>query len=99
MLVTVKPESGAYYNIGGEYSCTIGEMLDCLIKMSTCKDIKIKIDKDRMRPIDANLQIPNTTKFKKKTGWKPEIEFEKTMSDLLNYWRNKVSNGKAYLTR
>lgn len=43
-----------------------------------------------MRPIDADLQIPDTSAFQKLTGWKPEISFEKTLSDLLNYWRDKV---------
>jgi GDPmannose 4,6-dehydratase len=33
------------------------------------------------------------------TGWKPEIPFEQTMQDLLNYWRKKIKLGKRYLTR
>ena len=39
-------------------------------------------------------------KFMKHTGWKPEISYEKTISDLLNYWRDKVkTNGEFFLTR
>ena len=45
-----------------------------------------------MRPIDADLQIPDVSKFKKHTGWKPKIKFEQTMLDLLNYWRDRVSS-------
>ena len=33
MLVTVKPAAGEYYNIGGQYTCTIRQMLDHLICM------------------------------------------------------------------
>ena len=55
--------------------------------------------KDRLRPIDADLQIPDTTKFKNHTGWSPEIKFEQTMSDLLDYWRKKVNSGNIFLTR
>jgi GDPmannose 4,6-dehydratase len=99
LLVTVNPTPGAYYNIGGTYSCTIGKMLDCLISKSTCNNFKIERDIDRLRPVDADLQIPDTTKFSSHTGWQPEIKFEKTMNDLLNYWREKVKLGKHFLTR
>ena len=65
-------------------------MLLKLISLSTNKKIKVKIDKERIRPIDADLQVPDCSKFTKHTGWVPEISFEKTMEDLLNYWRERV---------
>ncbi|ABN83559.1 GDP-mannose 4,6-dehydratase [Burkholderia pseudomallei] len=100
MLVTINPIPGAYYNIGGTYSCTVGQMLDTLISMSTSKDvIRVETDPERLRPIDADLQVPNTRKFEAVTGWKPEISFEKTMEDLLNYWRARISAGEKFLTR
>lgn len=100
MLVTVTPKGGEYYNIGGTYTCMIEEMLDYLISLSPMKDkIKVETDPDRLRPIDADLQVPNTAKFEKHTGWKPEISFEKTMQDLLDYWRERVESGSQFLTR
>ncbi|WP_122762047.1 GDP-mannose 4,6-dehydratase [Burkholderia pseudomallei] len=100
MLVTINPIPGAYYNIGGTYSCTVGQMLDTLISMSTSNDvIRVETDPERLRPIDADLQVPNTRKFEAVTGWKPEISFEKTMEDLLNYWRARISAGEKFLTR
>jgi GDPmannose 4,6-dehydratase len=97
MLVTINPTPGQYYNIGGTYTCEIGDLLNTLISMSPMKDsIRIETDPDRLRPIDADLQVPNTEKFRLHTGWEPEILFEKTMLDLLNYWRERVAenNGK-----
>jgi GDP-mannose 4,6-dehydratase len=100
LLVTHNPIPGEYYNIGGTYTCTIGEMLNYLISISTVKDkIKIETDTERLRPIDADLQVPDMTKFKKHTNWEPQITFEKTMQDLLDYWREKVSVSPAFLTR
>lgn len=99
MLVTVKPTSGAYYNIGGQYTCTVGEMLKHLLSLSARKDIKVETDPDRLRPIDADLQVPDTSKFEKHTGWKPQISFEKTMQDLLDYWRDRIADGAQFLTR
>ena len=100
MLVTVNPIAGEYYNIGGTYTCKVGEMLDYLISQSKIKDqIKIEIDPERLRPIDADLQIPDTSKFERHSGWKPEIPFEKTMTDLLDYWRERVARGEKFLQR
>jgi len=99
LLVTVDPIPGEYYNIGGAYSCTIRDMLDFLISLSTCKDLKVQTDLNRLRPIDADLQIPDTTKFTNHTGWAPEIPFEETMTDLLNYWRKRIRTQRNFLTR
>lgn len=100
MLVTHKPIAGEFYNIGGTYSCTIESILNYLISESPKKnDIKIEVDPERLRPIDADLQVPDTTKFEKHTGWKVEIPFEKTMRDLLEYWRARIDQSASYLVR
>jgi len=87
-LLITKCPPGEVYNIGGVETMKIGEMLDMLLKMSSVKNIKIEVDPERLRPSDVTLQIPSTEKFYKQTGWKPTIKFEKTLIDLLNYWRN-----------
>ncbi len=100
MLVTINPIPGAYYNIGGSFSCTVGEMLKHLVSISTHKErISIETEEERLRPLDADLQAPDTSKFKAHTGWQPEIPFEKTMQDLLDYWRDRIKSGRGFLTR
>jgi GDPmannose 4,6-dehydratase len=101
MLVTINPIAGEYYNIGGQHTAEVGEILEHLISISSIKnDLKIEVDSDRLRPIDADLQVPNTDKFTKHTGWKTEISFEQTMQDLLDYWRIRVKlEGNRFLQR
>ena len=100
MLVTINPIPGEFYNIGGNYTCTVGEVLNHLISISSFKKkIEIEIDPARLRPIDADLQIPNTLKFQQHTGWQPEISFDTTMQDLLDYWRDSISRHGQMLTR
>lgn len=100
MLVTVNPVPGEYYNIGGAFSCTVEDMLKHLISISTLKDsIRVETEQARLRPLDADLQVPDTSKFRNHTGWQPEIPFEQTMQDLLEYWRERVKFGKVFLTR
>ncbi len=101
MLVTVNPIPGAYYNIGGTHSLTVRAILDALLALSPKKnEIRVEKDPARERPIDADLQVPDTTKFFKHTGWKPEIPFEQTIRDLLDYWRERVRReGDRFLQR
>lgn len=100
MLVTVKPKFGEVYNIGGNISMTVKEILNYLISISSKKNkIKIKIDKKRLRPIDADLQVPDVSKFKSHTGWKPMINYKKTLKDLLYYWREKVNKEGMFFKR
>jgi GDP-mannose 4,6-dehydratase len=101
LLLTVDPQPGAYYNIGGNHTCTIEDILNALIGMSPkSKTIRIEVDPERLRPIDADLQVPDTRKFQAHTGWIPKIPFEVTMRDLLDYWRARVAReGDRLLTR
>jgi GDP-mannose 4,6-dehydratase len=100
MLLTVDPTPGAYYNIGGTHSCEVGDILNTLLAMSPHgNEIRIEVDPARLRPIDADLQVPDTTKFHRHTGWKPVFTFEQTMTDLLAYWRERVKTQGAVLDR
>lgn len=100
MLTTINPIAGEYYNIGGTYTCKVADTLQFFIKHSTEKDkISVVTDPARLRPIDADLQIPNCSKFTAHTGWKPEIPYETTMLDLLNYWREKLKSTGTYIER
>mgnify|MGYP001558218417 CR=1 FL=1 len=90
MLVRMCPP-GEVYNIGGDRTMTIGDMLSYLVSLSPRKDeIRHEVDPALLRPSDVTLQIPDTTKFKKATGWEPKFTFEQTMLDLLNWWRLQV---------
>lgn len=90
LLLTKNPKPGEIYNIGGNYTCSVKQMLEFLLTKTNIKNIKILEDKKRLRPIDADLQVPNTNKFRAHTGWQPKIKFKNTMTDLLNYWRERV---------
>ncbi len=93
-LLLEKCPGGEVYNIGGEETMTVGQMLELLKKMARCP-IKHEVDPTLLRPSDVTLQIPDTSKFKKATGWKPEIPLEKTLNDLLDYQRSRIRPAHA----
>ena len=87
-LAVDKCEYGEVYNIGGDYNCMIGDALDMLISKSKTPKAFIKeFNPNRVRPTDITLQIPDSTKFRKKTGWMPVKGLSEICDDLLNYWR------------
>lgn len=95
-ILVNKCKPGEVYNIGGNRTMTVGEALYILLSLSKIK-IKVKVDPQLLRPSDVTLQIPCIDKFKDETGWQPEIPLEKTLEDILQYWREelKISPWKA----
>lgn len=91
-LCAMKGKVGDVYNIGGDFVCKVGEALENLLSKSIIprKKFKIITDPNRIRPTDITLQIPDCTKFKNLTGWKPKKTIDDICQDLLNYWRDKL---------
>jgi len=82
-------ESGDAYNLGSGHSRKIDDILQTLLSLSSEK-ITVNIDQSRFRPIDVPEIVCDCHKFHKLTGWKPEIPFERTLQDILDYWRKMV---------
>ncbi len=93
-LLLEKGEPGEVYNIGGEKTMTIGDILNIYKELATC-EIEHEVDPARLRPSDVTLQIPDISKFKKVTGWKAQIAPRKTFEDLLNYHRELIRKQNA----
>jgi GDP-4-dehydro-6-deoxy-D-mannose reductase len=83
-----KCEWGEVYNICSGEVVEIQKVLDILLTNSSAK-ITIEKDRDRLRPSDVPILKGDNAKFKTQTGWKPEISFERTLQDLLNFWREQ----------
>lgn len=88
-LTLEKGEPGEVYNLGSGKDITIQELLDRLLELTDI-EITVKQDPARMRPSDVEILQADITKFGKLTGWKPEIPLDKTLEDLLDYWRERV---------
>jgi GDPmannose 4,6-dehydratase/GDP-4-dehydro-6-deoxy-D-mannose reductase len=89
-LLLDKCPAGEVYNIGGNRTMTVGDMLEILKGMARCR-IEHAVDPALLRPSDVTLQIPDISKFQSATGWKPEIPLEKTLQDLLDYQRQRIA--------
>jgi GDP-4-dehydro-6-deoxy-D-mannose reductase len=85
-LAISKGEPGEVYNVATGSSWAMSEVLDKLIKLAGV-DVKIEVDPSRLRPSDVPRLEGDASKLREATGWKPQIPFEQTLSDLIEYWR------------
>ncbi|MFH1675554.1 MAG: GDP-mannose 4,6-dehydratase [bacterium] len=88
-LAVTKGQPGEVYNIASGTARTIRSVLDLLVEISGIQ-VDIEQDPSRMRPSDVLVLQGSSDKIKKATGWKPVIEFEKTMRDLFEFWLERV---------
>lgn len=81
--------SGETYNVGSGQAITIEEILKKILIQSKVT-IQVEVDQAKLRPIDVPIIEADTHKLYTCTGWRPKINIEQTITDVLNYWREKV---------
>lgn len=87
-LALEKCEPGEVYNLCSGRAWSIREVLDLLLGMTTAK-IDVRQDRMRLRPSDVPVLLGDRSKFTEATGWEPEIPFERTLRDMLDFWRSR----------
>jgi GDP-4-dehydro-6-deoxy-D-mannose reductase len=80
---------GEVYNIASGSGITIRELLDRLLALSKVK-VSTEVDPARLRPSDVEILLGDASKFRADTGWEPQVPFDQTLSDLVEYWRQRV---------
>jgi GDP-4-dehydro-6-deoxy-D-mannose reductase len=94
-LLLERGEPGEVYNLCSERSWAIQEVLDFLLRHAMVSGIAVKEDPARLRPSDVPNLLGDASKIRKALGWQPEIPFERTLLDTLEYWRRKLKAASA----
>jgi GDP-4-dehydro-6-deoxy-D-mannose reductase len=84
-------EPGEVYNLCSGRGWVIQEVLDYLLGKSRVDGITTKEDPTRLRPSDVPVLLGDASKIERAVGWRPEIPFEQTLEDTLEYWRRRLS--------
>ena len=87
-LLALKGRAGETYNVGSGNAIEIRKMLDMIIGMST-KNIEVRVDPNKIRPVDVPVIEADISKIKSETGWEPRIPLEQTIKEILDYWREE----------
>ena len=88
MILAERGVHGDVYNIctGNHYK--VDNLLEKLISFSTVRP-KIKKDPMKERILEDPIFVGDNTKLRK-LGWEPEIPIEKTLKDIIDYWREQI---------
>ena len=89
-LLLERGEPGEVYNLCSGRSWAIQQVLDFLLEQSRVKGIAVESDPARLRPSDVMILEGDASKIRKAMGWEVEIPFERTLKDLLAYWRQRT---------
>ena len=92
-LAVTKGKPGEVYNIATGHGVTIQELLDRLIALIDV-EVTVEQDPERMRPSDVEILIGDSSRFRADTGWEPQVPFDQTLRDIVDYWREKIANSR-----
>jgi len=87
-LILERGEPGRPYNVCSGRALSIRELLDLLLARARVP-IAIKTDPARLRPNDTPLLLGDPARLREELGWTPAIPLERTLDDLLEYWRSE----------
>lgn len=79
---------GETYNVGTGKAIAIQDILNKIVSMSD-KDIEVKVDENKLRPVDVPIIEPDISRIKREVGWEPLIPLEQTLRETLEYWREQ----------
>lgn len=91
LLALEKGKVGEVYNLGSGRLVKIADILKRLISLSKAK-VKIIEDESKMRIMDTQKMYCDFSKFKRDTGWEPNIPIMQTLFDTIEYERQKIKN-------
>jgi len=89
-LIVTRGTARRPYNVCSGKAYRVGDLLDALVALSP-RAIAVEVDSSRFRPSDNPLLLGDGSRIAAETGWSPEIPIERTLQDLLDYWRREVS--------
>ena len=88
-LILERGQPGRPYNVCSGTALSIRELLERLIARARVP-VAVKIDPARYRPNDTPLLLGDPSRLRDELGWRPDIPLERTLDDLLEYWRSKT---------
>ena len=82
--------AGDVYNLCSGVDWSIERMLNFLLSLSTVRGIEVRPDPARFRPSDIPVLRGSYEKIERAVGWRPRIQLEQTLGDVLEYWRQRI---------
>lgn len=82
---------GEVFNVASGHAVPIRRLLDLLLAEARI-EIEVETDPARMRPSDVPIFVGDYSRLREATGWQPRIPLEKTVRDVMDYWRARLAS-------
>jgi GDP-4-dehydro-6-deoxy-D-mannose reductase len=80
---------GRCYNLASGTAVRIGEILKTLTALAKA-EVRIIEEPRKFRPGEVPSIVGSAERARREIGWQPEIAFERTLRDLLDWWRARI---------
>ncbi len=90
-LALTQGRAGEVYNIGSGRARSVRSILEGLLRLSRTP-LEYQEDAERVRAVDVPLIEADCSKFCAAVGWEPQIPFEQSLQDILDFWRARVAS-------
>lgn len=81
---------GEVYNVCSGTGVRLADLLRTLIEVSGLR-VEVRVDPGRLRPADVPELVGDPGRIRRDIGWSPVIPLERSLADLLQYWRERVA--------
>ena len=92
-IVATQGIPGEVYNVGSQRPISMQEIVSMLCNLAGVQ-VRIEVDPEKFRPIETLRLFGNSSKVRA-LGWKPRIELEQTLKDILDYWLAALAGGES----
>lgn len=89
VLLADHGEPGVVYNVCTGRGVVMADLLERLCTRARVR-VEIRQDPALMRPNDVPVVVGCNRRLVRATGWHPAIPLERTLDDLLEYWRGEI---------
>jgi GDP-4-dehydro-6-deoxy-D-mannose reductase len=89
-LIVERAPAGRPFNVCSGRALAIREVLEKLVARARVP-IRVRVDPARLRPIDVPLLLGDPSRVRDELGWTPEIPLDRTLDEVLDYWRRDMA--------
>lgn len=86
-------DPGIVINLASGRPRCIGDILQTLIAGARTKMVT-ETDQGRLRPTDIEKTLGDSSRAAALLDWSPQIAWETSLHDVMEYWRNQIRNGR-----
>jgi len=79
---------GSVYVVASGVERKVRDLLGAMLALAGV-DAQVRQDPARMRPSEQRRMVANATLLQRDTGWRPTIDINTTLSDILEFTRNR----------